>query len=436
MSSSAAAPVRQKGQPPPAHPTGLSGSTLALARVGWIAAALLLLGLDVLGTPELLHQLHLACAGNDCLSYQLAPEQLPGFGASGVSLDFYAAYGVALYWMGTLVYAAIAAVIFWRRPDDRMAMFGASTLLIFGAGTVFGALNALPHGNAAWTLPVSVIVNAGPLAFYAFFCLFPSGHFAPTWFRWVALAWLVGDLAALIPYPPLQALTGGTLPFVVFFGLLVVTQVYRYRKVSTPVQRQQTKWVVLGFAAGMSGFLAVLGGVNLLIGPEGSTSPPVIIGFDTALATLLCIIPISIGIAILRSGLWEIDVIIRRTLVYGSLSLLLAAVYFGSVILMQQVARAVTGQQAENNPLVIVLSTLLIAALFTPLRRQLQTAIDRRFYRSRYDAAQTLERFAASLRGEIELAELREHLVGVVEQTMRPAHISLWLRPQDREAHR
>lgn len=143
-------------------------------------------------------------------------------------------------------------------------------------------------------------------------------------------------------------------------------------------------------------------------------------------------LPLGAGIGVLRHRLYDIDVLINRTLVYGALTLLLAALYFGGVIGLQQVVRLISGQQAENNPLVIVLTTLVIAALFQPLRSRLQVFIDRRSYRSRYDAARTLDSFAAKLRAEIELGSLGDHLVGVVEQTMHPRHVSLWLRPPER----
>jgi hypothetical protein len=131
-------------------------------------------------------------------------------------------------------------------------------------------------------------------------------------------------------------------------------------------------------------------------------------------------------VAILRYRLYDLDVIIRRTLIYGSLTVILAAVYLASVVGMQRIVGGLTGD--EQSAVVIALSTLLIAALFQPLRGRLQSSIDRRFYRRRYDTASTLARFAAALREDVDLAELRAHLLGVVEETMQPAHASLWLR--------
>jgi len=140
------------------------------------------------------------------------------------------------------------------------------------------------------------------------------------------------------------------------------------------------------------------------------------------------LIPLSIGVAVLRSHLFDIDVVINRTLVYGSLTALLALVYLGGVTATQAIFRTLTGEQ-EQPQLAIVVSTLIIAALFNPLRRRIQAFIDRRFYRRKYDARKTLEAFSAKLRNETDLDALSDDLVGVVRETMQPASVSLWLRP-------
>jgi hypothetical protein len=138
-------------------------------------------------------------------------------------------------------------------------------------------------------------------------------------------------------------------------------------------------------------------------------------------------VPTAIGVAILRYRLYEIDLIVNRTLVYGSLSAMLVALYFGGIVVLQRVFVALTGQQST---LAVVVSTLAIAALFNPLRRRVQGFVDRRFYRRKYDARKTLEVFSAQLRDETDLNALSEDLVGVVRETMQPAHVSIWLRPE------
>jgi hypothetical protein len=214
-------------------------------------------------------------------------------------------------------------------------------------------------------------------------------------------------------------------------GSGVIAQIYRYARVSGPVQRQQTKWVVFGLAATS---LVILGRlVPLLIFPSLSTSSSPYFLLSTYVYPLgLMLIPLTLGIAILRYRLWDIDILINRTLVYGTLTALLALVYFVLVITLQALFKGVTGQVGAS-PLVIVISTLAIAALFQPLRRRIQKIIDRRFYRRKYDAARTLAAFSATLRNEVDLSQLSEQLVAVVQETMQPASVSLWLRTPSQE---
>ena len=142
----------------------------------------------------------------------------------------------------------------------------------------------------------------------------------------------------------------------------------------------------------------------------------------------MTIVPLSLSLAVLRYRLYDIDVVINRTLVYGSLTVMLALVYFGSVALLQYAFRALSGHE-EQQQLVIVVSTLAIAALFNPLRRRIQSFIDHRFYRRKYDARKTLEAFSARLRDETDLEALNKELVSVVKETLQPEHVSMWLRP-------
>jgi len=214
-------------------------------------------------------------------------------------------------------------------------------------------------------------------------------------------------------------------PFTLFLGF----QIYRYRYVSGPVQRQQTKWLLFGVAV----VLCTISFGLLSITP--SRTPATIFGLFVipALRMLWLSIPLSLSIAILRYRLWDIDLLINRTLVYGTLTSILVLIYFGGVILLQNLVRGVTGQVGQS-PLVIVGSTLAIAALFQPLRQRIQRIIDRRFYRHKYDAAKILDAFSATLRTEVDLHELSEQLVAVVRETMQPSHVSLWVRQPTRTA--
>jgi hypothetical protein len=186
------------------------------------------------------------------------------------------------------------------------------------------------------------------------------------------------------------------------------------------VERQQIKWVAYAGALGAGASLptyTVLEAVDLRWLH--------LVGYVPALIGILGV-PTAVGIAITRYRLYEIDLIINRTLVYGSLTVTLIALYFVGIVVLQ---RAFVFLSGEKSTLAVVASTLLGAVLFTPLRRRIQSFIDRRFYRRKYDAAKTLEAFSAKLRDETDLDALRDDLVGVVRETMQPAHISLWLRP-------
>ena len=267
--------------------------------------------------------------------------------------------------------------------------------------------------------------------------LFPTGRLPSR--RWRPVAWAVlvagAVLVITVPFTPGESgigpfenplVVGEALIFisvaVVFaiFGAIILSAlslVFRYRRAGG-LERQQIKW----FA-----YAAVLFGLSLVFsGFLGQDLP----GVWDALFETVTFMPlyVAVGVAVLRYRLYDIDVLINRTLVYGALTATLALVYFGGVATTQAIFRALTGQE-EQPQLAIVVSTLVIAALFNPLRRRIQAFIDRRFYRRKYDAAKTLEAFSAKLRDETDLEALKNELVGVVKGTMQPAHVSLWLRP-------
>ena len=274
--------------------------------------------------------------------------------------------------------------------------------------------------------------------------LFPTGKLPSR--RWRPLAWIsalsgatIAVLVFLFDNPDkaggLIGIMAVSVVLVIFatFALSALSLLFRYRKASG-VERQQLKWFT--FAAILSASLLVgqtlawwvslpivyfLGGSPLTLNPSLENL------LNTAFTMLLYA---AVGIAILRHRLYDIDLIINRTLVYAVLTAMLALVYLGCVATAQTVFRALTGQEQQPQ-LVIVASTLVIAALFNPLRRRIQSFIDRRFYRNKYDAQETLEGFSARLRDEVDLESLESDLVSVIRETVRPEHTSLWLKPSD-----
>ena len=413
--------------------TRLHGRWLPLARVAWIGVVALIVGVFITSLPVFLVQLQVTCAPAICSFWQLTPAAAQTLQSLGFSPDAYAIYTLTLVIIFGLVWLVSALVIFWRKSDDWMALLFALMFVVLGTAEVTEVVEA---SHSAWQLPAVFLNELAYGLLFLVFSLFPNGRFVPRWMRWLLLGYLPysvlhgslffsNSLVHLGRYPVLFNLL-----FFLLFACIVGAQVYRYRRVSSPVQRQQTKWVVFATA------VTIIVGLGL-VGPAllfPSLSPPYVLLADTVSTILALIIPISVGMAILRYRLWEIDTIINKALVYGTLTVMLAVIYVGLVIGLQTLVRLFTGQLSQS-PVVIVASTLAISALFQPLRRRLQRFIDRRFYRSKYDAAKTLEAFSATLRSEVDLSELREQLLAVVQETMQPAHVSLWLRQPDRKVN-
>jgi hypothetical protein len=307
---------------------------------------------------------------------------------------------------------------------------------------------ALPGGEAMlWVSLWAWILAFGLIEFLLL--LFPNGRLPSK--RWRPLAWLSGALtlmaAILISISPdaaLDALGSSEnvhisipnplgvegLPnlyrpvqtLVLALGLVAAASVVIGRRKAGGIERLQVKWLLYASAIFFGGNVLK----NTVFSPLGEVS------WGLWVSYLLVAIgglggPIAIGIAILRYRLYEIDILINRTLVYGSLTAMLIALYFSVIVVLQRAFVFFIGQQST---LAVVASTLLIAALFTPLRRRIQSLIDRSFYRRKYDAVRTLEAFSAKLRNETDLEALSSDLVGVVRETMQPAHVSLWLRPE------
>jgi hypothetical protein len=404
----------------------LSGRWLLVARVTWMAVALLTVGLLVFIIPGEFARLQSPCSSAVSCNWliRLTAENARALGKLGLSVNFFAAYFVSLEALFTVVAPiAVGTIIFWRRSEDRMAFLGSLVLLTYWTGITFPYhLLNLPR---FWEVSAAVIIAVGEAAILLFFYVFPDGHFVPRWSRWLALvSILVLGFSTLFPYSFLSLwrypLTNALLSAGAF-AIIVSVQIYRYVRVSDDAQRQQTKWVVFGMAAAGAGYCTFLL-TNLLRGGALSS----LIGYTIGLL-LFVVLLITIVVATLRYRLYEIDIIINRTLVYGPLTATLVALYFVGVVLLQLLFVALTG---ERSTLAVVASTLLIAALFTPLRHRIQSFIDRRFYRSKYDARKTLEAFSAKLRDQTDLEALNGELVGVVRETMQPAHVSVWLPPE------
>jgi hypothetical protein len=347
--------------------------------------------------------------------------------------------------------STVGALIVSRRPENPIGWILCVSGFLFafsifsGMYAIYALVNhpgSLPAGGvAAW---FSAWVQKPVYSLFVYlFLLFPDGR--PLSRRWRVLLWINGILLAtgfvadafdpgkIMTDEPIRNPLGlevaaGVFPVVAEFVsyltvLLMVASVVslflRFRRAGG-IERQQIKW--LAFSAALLGVVAIVASLGDLLLPGG-------FGWWIFLVLVVTLfgIPLSIGAAVLRYRLYDIDIVINRTLVYGTLTAMLALVYFGGVATTQTIFRTLTGQQQQPQ-LAIVISTLVIAALFNPLRKRVQAFVDQHFYRRKYDAAKTLAAFNARLREETDLDALSNDLVGVVRGTMQPEHVSLWLR--------
>ena len=296
----------------------------------------------------------------------------------------------------------LAGLLLWRKPNDRMALFSSFFFLITAV-------------TASYTLDYFLTAYFGLLSTYELytslhtpfwillFCIFPDGLFVPCWTKWVFLLSIPLSLAGLVSKNLDSIAVFFTIPL---FILIAYGQFYRYRRVSTPAERKQTKWVVYGII--LSVLLSVIASIIYK-----TFSPP-----------LINVFPVVITIAILRLHLWDIDILIRKTFIYGVVVVLLAILYFLGVVLLQQIFFVMTGPRTE---LLTVLSTLAITTLFNPLRRWVQALIDQRFYRRKYDAEQALAVFASQARADTDLERLSAGLLTTVGDALQPQSTQLWI---------
>jgi hypothetical protein len=386
--------------------------TARRARIGWLVCMMILLPAAVVGLGAVV--------------------QRPDLVSSPAFLDLVGRVGlspVAAAWLGFVLPTAlafvVAAVIRRGRPDDPSALlFGLSVvslyLIVAGVGTALSEVAAHAAGRFVDVLAVVLLT----LGLY----LFPNGRFVPRWTRWPAVTMVIVSIA----FPDLigAARSMGTdspgtfsqqtrnlaaAVTVLALGTWLPAQVYRYRRLSTPLERLQTRWIIFGFALVLIGSLGAI--LLRAIGiPSNWVAWPLLLA---AAGTL--ILPAAAGLAVLRYRLYEIDRIISRTVTYSIVAGLLAALYTATVYAMTRLV-PVTGDLAVAG------STLAIAALFNPLRRRVQRVVDRRFNRSRYDAVLMIESFALRLRSGVELGEVLADLQQVLVHTVEPASTKIWLR--------
>ena len=398
-------------------------------RIGFFAALLVLNVLQYVlllaGVPRYYERIATGTVPTVVVGGQLRSSQtliLTEAAARGLTPAAYAVYFIVWNLAFAAAFWAAAALVLVKAGGHWFRWMTAVFLMYYPSGQLWAIVEVSQINYSALTLyglmwPMLVV----------FFYLFPDGRGVPRWSRWpmaglalIHLGLQAINLAAEWPGSSVILPPGLENLFdVIILGLVFTLgcQTYRYLRVAGPVERKQMQWFV-------GGLLLIVGSILLTTVLTGNSDSSSANGYwsDLDNATGL-IVPAAITISILRYRLWDIDVIIRRTLVYGVLSGLLGLLYFGSVVALESVLRGLTGGGSQ---VAIVLSTLLIAALFGPLRGRVQALIDRRFYRRKYDAARTLAAFGASVRDDVDLDALGQRLTAVVDDTMQPAHIRLW----------
>ena len=344
---------------------------------------------------------------------------------------------ICLSLSAALVSLALAGLLFWKKASDAMALYLSFFLLLYAIiwSGPFEAFTFywLPQSPKLGTELQSVLF---PVPALILILIFPTGRFVPRWTICLPPLAVVFTLLALT-FDLEESLKLNTLRAQILYGAVWLLclfamgiQAYRYRTLYTPVERQQTKWVMYGTALWMA--LLILNGIPYLylVNQPADAPVPWWSSFgDASWFLTLNILPIAFTLAIMRSRLWHIDLIIRRTLVYSVLTLMLGLVYLGCIVVSRILVAPLTG----GSELAIVASTLAIATLFQPLRRRVQTLIDKRFYRRKYDAAKVLAAFGATARDETDLERLTSAMLRVVDETVQPEFVGLWLR--DTQAH-
>jgi hypothetical protein len=408
--------------------TRMRGRWPLYARVTWLGVAGLTVALFVLSIPLQLAEAQRICtspAVNDCFNLgQLNPQLLKELEQMGLSLSFYVAFITMVQVVFPLVFLVVGALIFWRKSDDWMALLVSLMLVVFGLGTFASSPKLLPLAYPFLTFPISFLQFLGTALLILFIFLFPDGRLVPRWILWLMPLILLRE--AINSFLPDSGLVNSGPWLVLQFvepALALYAQIYRYRRVSGPVQRQQTKWVVYGLAMSFIGYFGFI--LLFVIGFTGWTTNVLAVLFlQTLLGSFNLLIPLSILIAVLRFRLYEIDLLINRTLVYVPLTAILAGIFAASITLSQKLFIAITGATSDA---ATVLTTLIVVATFDPLKTGLQHLVDRRFKQPQKKFGALGEQVRTVLQ-VIDVAEITKRLLNDAVKTFDAESSALYLK--------
>ena len=424
--STASAHRAERFEPRSETDTRLYGYWLVLVRLVCFTLCVLSVGFYVAGVLSYIANHYMFCTGAAAACHTYGNVVVPPTQGPGLSRDFVGIYVVVRDSIFSLGYWLVAAFLFWRRPDDRVALLATVSLGTFPIVFNIGFISTL---SSPWWFPASVISFLGSLCYGLFFYVFPSGHFVPRWMRWVFVVALVyGVFNTFFPFASFNPFSRSpVLSDLIFFGLIVsivVVQIYRYRRVSSPAQRQQTKWVVYGVSMGWGAYLVNLT-LSLFFPVLTQTGPLISVITGAAVYGLLLLTPLSIGFAIVRARLWDIDVLINRTLVYGILSVCVVGVY----VLVVGALGALIG--TSGNLVIELLATGLVAVLFQPLRAWLQRGVNRLLYGQRDEPYSVITQLSQRLEATLAPDAVLSTIVDTVAQALKLPYVAILLKQED-----
>jgi signal transduction histidine kinase len=435
------APLQGKLKPDMATPhtasTRVCGRRLLLMRLGWTLLTVYNLVVFFVSIPVYYAQLFVLCTDprQGCTIGRLTPGNAQALHHLGISLSSYAAYTLAISIVSSSIFLIVGLVLFWRKSDDWMAVFASTVLIIFaGAGDARASEIALLGGTPILItlfgiLDTLILGVGGYCGLGLFFSLFPTGRPVPRWAWTLVFLWLVLIIPwVLPPDSPYQILNWPRLLFagdqLVLWGTSMGVQIYRYTLVSDQVERQQCKWLISGFALALLIDIPYFGLQGLFPALAVPDSPYLLL-YATVRELFLVFIPLSIGIAILRYRLWDIDLIINRTLVYGALTLSVIGLYALVVVGLGTLI------QVQGNVLLSLLATGLIAILFQPLRLRLQRGVNHLMYGERDDPYVVLSRLGNRLEATLIPEKVLPTIVETVAQALKLPYVAIALLPEE-----
>lgn len=412
--------------------TLLRGKRLVATRSLWLAGVGLLTALFVISLPFYYQQVQQICPEvntDNCPQVSLRTDQLQALQHSGYTVQFYAWFNLGLNVIFFGVFLGVAVLIFWRKSDDWFALFCGGGWLVFAATTSSDSLHGLGQALPFFSFPVALFGVAGFVLFPIFFLLFPNGHFVPRWTRWLIPVYLVWGFPQFFfpdsPFSsnswpgPVQGLWWGMM-----LSILLVSQIYRYRKVSTLAERQQTKWLLYGFGLSLVGFLgtSVLPMAMDLPNLQYLPDSPLYFIASAAVYLFLLLIPLSVLGAILRYRLWDIDIIINRTLVYLTLT--------AGIVLLYIVIVGGLGEllQSRNNLLISLVTTGIVAVIFQPFRLLIQHGVNHMMYGEREEPYKVISRLGRQLETTLAPGAVLPAIVKTVAQALKLPFVAIELQ--------